>query len=271
MIDLSVGVAGMGFVGNAVARGFEGHVSELKCYDIDPERSKCSLKDVLECDVVFACLPTPKGRKGKASLSAIYQFFSQASLEYYGAQFILKSTVPPGTTDDLVERYDIPVCHSPEFLTARTAVEDFASPSQIVIGGSIREFALQMFHDRFPGVPIRHMRAVDSEMAKYVINTFFATKIAFFNEAKLIAEELECDWSKVIDAVRGDGRINPSHTDVPGHDGITGFGGACLPKDLAAMISFGEEAASTVAATPDLLRAVAAKNHLLRHNAGRSA
>ena len=77
-------------------------------------------------------------------------------------------------------------------------------------------------------------------MVKYMTNTFFATKISFLNDMKLLADKCGVIWKDAIEGFVRDGRVGHSHLDVPGHDGKYGFGGSCFPKDIQALINFGE-------------------------------
>ena len=80
-----------------------------------------------------------------------------------------------------------------------------------------------------------------AELVKYVCNTFFATKISFLNEMKLISDKVGAKWEDIIEALVRDGRIGNSHMNVPGPDGKRGFGGSCFPKDVMALIKFAEQ------------------------------
>jgi len=77
----------------------------------------------------------------------------------------------------------------------------------------------------------------EAAMMKYVVNTFLAMKVTFMNEWYDIAERENIDWFALQNLFLLDGRIGPSHTDVPGPDYKFGFGGSCFPKDLEAIIS----------------------------------
>ena len=66
---------------------------------------------------------------------------------------------------------------------------------------------------------------------------FFATKISYFNEVKLICDKLKLNYNKILEGVLSDGRIGISHYQVPGHDGKAGFGGTCFPKDINSFIN----------------------------------
>ena len=128
-----VGIVGMGFVGKAIFHGFS-LFCETKGYDIDPKKSTHSLDEVLNSDFVFVCLPTPESIDGSADLTYIHNFFN--SLENKNPIFILKSTVPVGTTSDLELLYSINIVHSPEFLSARTADIDFITTNRVIIGSN---------------------------------------------------------------------------------------------------------------------------------------
>ena len=52
--------------------------------------------------------------------------------------YILKSTVLPGTTEELSEKYsNLKIIFSPEFLTERTAKLDMLTQSRIILGGEL--------------------------------------------------------------------------------------------------------------------------------------
>ena len=74
-------------------------------------------------------------------------------------------------------------------------------------------------------------------MVKYMTNTFLATKVSFANEMKMLCDELDLDYDKVVEYATYDERLGKTHWAVPGPDGELGFGGHCLPKDLNALIS----------------------------------
>ena len=99
-----------------------------------------------------------------------------------------------------------------------------------------------LFRSRFgESISILETNYETAEMIKYMNNTFFATKVSFLNEMKLLADKCGVIWEDAVDGFIRDGRIGHSHMDVPGHDGKFGFGGSCFPKDIQAMINFGSE------------------------------
>lgn len=244
---MKIGIIGGGVVGRATARCFMEH-GEVKVYDVVRERATHSKEETLACDLVFVCLPTPQVPGSlECDVSALHVFFNGV-LDYHdpSKNFVLRSTVPIGTTKRLAKEYNLPnLVHSPEFLTARCAITDAQVPARNIVGvpnGGSNAASVTLallYRDRFPGVPIHTMSSDESEAVKLFLNSFFAVKVAYFNEINELAEKLGLDWGRVLEGMLSDGRIAHSHTKVPGPDGKYGFGGTCLPKDLANLISCG--------------------------------
>ena len=251
---MRIGVVGGGTVGRATARAFIEHVDEVCVYDVVKERRTHGFDEVLMCGLIFLCLPTPqKDGQLACDTSTVDKFFHQlevswGSWNWKQKNWVLRSTVPIGTTRKLCEKYNLPnLVHSPEFLTARCAIQDAQMPARNIIGWSwtAGETASDkclwtlkhLYESRFPGIPIYEMSSDESEAVKLFQNSFFAVKVAFWNECRALSDKLGMDWERVLEAVLADGRIGHSHTKVPGPDGKRGYGGLCLPKDLANFIS----------------------------------
>ena len=240
---MKIGIVGNGVVGSACARSYLEHVDEVRVYDVMKERRTHELNSVLECDLIFICLPTPLKEDGGLDLSPIECYCRYVKGGRYN--LVLRSTVPIGTTRRLRKQFELPnLVHSPEFLTARCSFVDAQIPARNVIGypewehresetGSV---LFRLYQDRFPGVRVFELSSDESEAVKLFQNSFFAVKVAFFNEVRLLADELDLNWNRVMEAVLADGRITHSHTRVPGPDGKYGFGGSCLPKDLKCLV-----------------------------------
>ncbi len=239
---MRIGVIGNGFVGSAVANGFNKY--SVKVFDKNPDLSTHTLKDVVSQDLVFICVPTPmKDVMGEdCNLSIIESCFRDIEEIGSDAILIIKSTVPIGTTSTLQSKHSgLKIVHSPEFLTAKFAKEDFLNADRHIIGYTDNESngvkALNFFQKAFPNIPCLIMKSTESESVKYIANCFFATKVSFFNEIHLLIDKIGLDWDSIIEGVMGDRRIGHSHYQVPGHDGDKGFGGTCFPKDINALIA----------------------------------
>lgn len=267
-----ISVIGNGFVGSAVAHGF----AQLnpKVYDVDPERTQCSIEQALEQEYIFVCLPTPmiSVEGGKANLSILYDFFESVANKTVHGIFVIKSTVPVGTTKQLQKLYpQFRFVHNPEFLTAANAKNDFVNADRTVLGGSdttALQSVLELYQSHFPNIPIHVMSSDESELVKYTANCFLAVKTMFFNEIKLLSETFKTDYSKIVAGVTADKRIGVSHTRVPGPDGDYGFGGTCFPKDINALIHTIDsvEHNQERGASSDILKTVWERNKQVRNN-----
>lgn len=236
----SVGIIGNGFVGNAIYQNFKNKVV-TRVFDVRPEKCLNTQSDCLKANIVFICLPTPMKENGQCDLSFVLNFFNTVEISAgYDPLFVIKSTVPIGTTEMLCNlRKDLKIVHNPEFLTAVNAVEDFRKSDRNIIGGK-QEWALKLsnfFIEHFPTIPIQIVSSNESETIKYFCNSFLAAKVAFFNNLYEICQKFNMNFDSVKDGVIADKRIGPAHTKVPGPDGLMGFGGYCFPKDINALIN----------------------------------
>jgi len=248
----NIGIIGKGFVGSAVSHGFSnsvGYKANIRIYDKDKSKSLNSLKEVVtKSEFVFISVPTPANNDGSINLEILENCLSEISklLQKTGFKhetiFLIRSTVVPGTTLSFERKFkNLNLVFNPEFLTERSANFDFISQPRFILGGKkINTNKVEkLFKHRFgKTIPIIKTDFQTAELVKYVCNTFFATKISFLNEMKLISEKVGANWEDVIESLIRDGRVGNSHLNVPGPDGKLGFGGSCFPKDLMALISF---------------------------------
>jgi UDPglucose 6-dehydrogenase len=226
---------------------------------------------VLQTDVTFLTVGTPETADGRIDLRHVVRACEEIgrALKKKNAYhlIIIKSTVVPGTTRDVVKPIlertaelnagpDFGLCMNPEFLRQGSAIADTLLPDRVVIGeydersGKMLEGLFDSFYEH--KVRTLRMNLESAEMVKYASNAFLATKISYANEIANICEQVSgVDVSHVMAGVGLDVRINPKFLNAG-----AGFGGSCLPKDVKAVRAF---AASHGYETP-LLRAVIAVN-----------
>ena len=250
-IDKKIGIIGNGFVGSAVEFGFSANVgvdADVKVYDKDENKSTHTLKEVVvESDIIFISVPTPSNQNGSVNLDIVNDVLAEISQIKKENKFdniiLLRSTAIPGTTRKLQEKYsNLRIVFNPEFLTERSANQDFINQSRFVLGGDPNDISIvsKLFRERFGStISIIETNYESAELIKYMTNTFFATKISFLNDMKILSDESGARWEDVIEGFVRDGRVGHSHLNVPGHDGKYGFGGSCFPKDIQALISYG--------------------------------
>jgi len=250
-IDKHIGIIGSGFVGNAVRYGFSPNVgvdAKIRVYDKNPSKSLHTLEEVvIESDIIFLSVPTPSNKDGTINVDIVDEALNDMNV--YAASvdniILLRSTVVPGTTRKLQEKYsNLRIVFNPEFLTERSANFDFINQTRFILGGNsddIKEVS-ELFRQRFGhSISIVETNYETAELIKYMTNTFFATKISFLNDMKLLSDKCGAIWEHTLEGFVRDGRVGHSHLNVPGHDGKYGFGGSCFPKDIQALINYGDE------------------------------
>ncbi len=190
---------------------------------------------------------------------------------------VVKSTVVPGTTDDVVlpiiEKasgkklgIDFSVGMNPEFLKEGEAIVDFMYPDRIVYGASDSKglSSIRTLYDVFPDVTKLETDNRTAEMIKYTANSLLATMISFSNEIANLCAITGVDVTQVTKGVHLDKRLSPILEDgtriTPSIttyiEAGCGFGGSCFPKDVKALVSYGEELGSPM----QLLRSVVELN-----------
>lgn len=267
-----IGLVGHGFVGKALYEGMK-HVLFVKVYDkfcpLSPEEGGVnSLADLAKlAEVIFVCVPTPMRPDGSCDVSIVTSVVKEIESYGQGNVVVIKSTVPPGTTEKLHhERNSLTgVVFNPEFLTEKNYIDDFKNQTRIILGSSDYTAAAivkRVYQRAFPDVPIIKIEPTVAEMIKYTTNTFLATKISFANEIKQICDILGVDYDEMIKYALYDSRLGNSYWSVPGHDGHYGFGLSCLPKDLNALIA----RASELGVDAKVMTAVWQKNLEVRCN-----
>lgn len=226
----------LGVIGRSNARMFS------KSYDLvtyDPaEGLAYPLDELAACEFAVACVGTPESEDGSADLSQV-----AAALEALPGHLpvLLRSTVPPGTTDRLAGQRL--VCHAPEFMHERPGGpwrESSDVPFLILGGGQdARVFFRPRAGSVFPG-EIRECDALTAELTKYTINLYGAAKVTFVNEMAAVTRTFGGNWEQVRAAWLSDPRVDEHYTSMEGFP--PGFGGRCMPKDLAALRAVSRQA-----------------------------
>lgn len=228
--------AGNGFVGSALNKSFALKGLNIKIYD--KFQNLGSIENILDSDYIFFCLPTPYSPSTGYDLSAIEENLFFLADNNFNGSVIIKSTVLPGTCKTLQNKYSINIIHNPEFLTERTAFEDFHNQQHIVLGftDKIDHNIIDIYQKYYPEAKISICTSDESESMKIFCNTFYATKVQIFNEFYLLCKTLNIDFNNVKSLMLKNGWINPMHTAVPGPDGKLSYGGHCFPKDTSALL-----------------------------------
>ena len=237
-----IGIIGHGFVGKAVEFGFKG--DDIFIYD--KFKDLMSLKDVCQkSEFIFICVPTPmREDESGIDLSIVEDVCGEIAGHIKGTDkiIVIKSTVIPGTTKGLMEKYpDVNFAFNPEFLTEANYLDDFVNADRCVVGAEndlVSRRLVVLYKDRFPNMPMFQTDPTTAEMVKYMSNCFLAVKVTFANQMFEICEKLGIKYEEVKRMVVADHRIFDSHLDITTQKG---FGGKCLPKDLISIKGFAKE------------------------------
>lgn len=259
----TIAIIGHGYVGQALEKYFE-EKFEIVVYD--PPKGFSDKKKVNTADLAVVCVPTNELEDGSVDLSLIEETFSWLKAK----AIVLKSTVPPGTTESLIKQYELEdrLVFSPEFIGEggypipywedKPHPTDMKLHRHLIFGGMkpARDLVIPFF-ERVSG-PFCSYHTTDpttAELTKYMENTWIATKVTFCNEFYDIAEVYGVDWHELRELWLTDGRVGASHTLVYPHK--RGYGGKCIPKDTNGLI----ESVTKSGYKPELLTAVAKTNN----------
>lgn len=251
-------IAGYGFVGKAVAKALQ---TKHEVVIIDPKYSNEEIKDHTDADGIIVCVNTPTNEGGYCEAKNIANVLSQVPVFM---PVLIKSTVTPNVLTELIDIYsNLSIVHSPEFLRAVSAEQDFLNQKFIIIGGDDPEsFWQELLSSVLACRMFFYCSPQEASMVKYSINAFLATKVSFFNQLSDLCESNKTDYSVIRQIMTHDPRIGPSHTLVPGLDGERGFGGHCFPKDTAAFLHYAKQADSSLS----ILNEVVEYNNKIRKN-----
>jgi UDPglucose 6-dehydrogenase len=214
---------------------------------------------VEQCEAIFIAVGTPQGDTGAADLSYVETVVSEIADSINGYKVIVeKSTVPVHTSERIrrvmhlhgVDQHSFDVVSNPEFLREGTAIVQFLHPDRIVVGANSERAAelMQRIYEpltdgsyytqpeALPGFctaasPAKLLvtSAQSAEIIKHASNAFLAMKISFINAVSNLAETVDADIEEIAAGMGMDSRIGPSFLNA----GL-GYGGSCLPKDVAA-------------------------------------
>ena len=248
-MSYTIGIVGKGFVGGAMYENFK-DVFNVLVWDTDESKRNVESfeKFVQNSDIVFVCVPTPMKDSGECDTSIVESIVKDISVVDRRKYVVIKSTVTPGTTEKLSEKYSITLAFNPEFLTEANAYNDFRFQPLIVLGAddqginAVLSQVYSEFNTKVENAAYVVSRTTkEAELFKYLANSFLATKVIFANEFKLLCDKADVDYNRIAEIAVLDKRLGKTHWKVPGPDGKLGFGGSCFPKDTSALLHYSQE------------------------------
>lgn len=194
-------------------------------------------EEISDSDIVFICVGTPSGYNGEVDLCQLESVLAQLS-EYSSklvdTAIVLRSTVPPGTTELNLLKYfrKEQVFFVPEFLREGSAFTDYYE-SNCIIGSFDKESSYVEKLSLLPNFKEKQLVEIKTaEFIKYVNNSFHALKVAFGNEVGSLSKKIGINNNELFNVFFSDTSLNISKAYLrPGFS----FGGSCLVKDLMAI------------------------------------
>lgn len=251
VVGVDVSATKVDMVNRGLATIVEAGIAELVAEMVAAGRMRATVdpaEAVRETALSLICVGTPSRPNGSLDLQYVERVCEQigaAIREKPGRHtVIVRSTVLPGSTDDVVvpalERSsgmragrDFGIGMNPEFLREGSSIRDFYEPPFTVVGTDDPETAA-LVRTLYAGLPapFHHTAPRVAEMVKYACNSFHGLKVAFANEVGNVCKSLGVDSHEVMRIFCEDSKLNISPYYLrPGF----AFGGSCLPKDLRAI------------------------------------
>ena len=239
---MRIGIIGFGYVGQAIGWAYKDH--DLLINDPNLPGS-ASLNKFVDRDAIFVCVPSPSTEDGHCNSSILEETLKNLLLVTISnpeVVIISKTTATPQIYKRLQEQYPNLV-HAPEFLTQANNTADYMNARYCVLGGDYDQ-AVKARNVIIEGRRLTHDKHIivsieTAALYKYMMNSYLATKVTFMNDWNKIADAQGVKLNDLRFIAAHDDRIGTSHMEVPGPDGHYGWGGACFPKDIAAILEEG--------------------------------
>lgn len=266
---MKISVIGLGYVGLSTMIVSLNHGYEVNGIDIDQNKINllksnlspipepgieeifkynpefgCDYSLIKDSDVIFICVDTPTNENYVSDLSRLNDCIeSMKDHVKSGAIVAIKSTVPVGTTRDIMNKVqilypqmDVRFAFVPEFLAQGSAIKNAKNPNRILIGVSDDKTkdTLKCLFSKFT-CPFIITDFETAELAKYVCNSFLATKVSFINEMANLSDATGAN----IDDIKKVMALDPRIGDIFLNPGV-GYGGGCFIKDTRSLIKQGE-------------------------------
>ena len=232
-----------GYVGKAMVVLLENHYEIIK-RDLALEIKSALWPVVNQAELAIVCVPTLQNEDGSANLSIIEDAIKNLETPL----ILIKSTVPPRTTQKLAKKYpDKAIAFSPEYIGEGkyyVPAWKYPHPTEIkhhtfmIVGAKTKVIASNII-DLFVPVlgPDKEYIITDStsaELTKYMVNCWGSMKVSFCNEFYDIAKVFGVDYNILRELFLKDSRTERMHTAVFPKN--RGFGGKCFPKDVNAIV-----------------------------------
>ena len=231
---MNIGIIGYGVVGKACAQGYEHLGHKVLIHDL---RLDSKIEDMLATEILFICVSSPSKNDNSCDISNVEGCVNDLKRINYSGVICIKSTVEPGSTLALSNKYNLELCFVPEFLRERQAYLDFIENHDLLAIGSTNKFQQKLIIKAHGNLPksIKILSPTEAELLKYFSNSLNALKVIFANNFYEFSKSLDADYSNILEAYL-ERNIKASDYLIA-NERLRGYGGPCLPKDVKALIA----------------------------------
>jgi len=229
----SVLIVGYGVVGHNLNQ----ELAKLKADIYDKFKPEANTKQNKKYDFAFICVDTPYiDENNVCDISQVKAALQENDADIY----IIKSTILPGTTEQLSKEFNKHIVFSPEYYGGTQHCNNFEF-NFTILGGSkndchkVQQLLQEVYDARHT---FRTTDSTTAELTKYMENSWLATKVAFCCQFYNIANKLGVDYEDLRELFILDPRVNPSHTFV--YDDHPYYKSHCLDKDVPAIAEFAD-------------------------------
>ena len=249
-----IAIIGYGFVGKAMSKLFP----DALVYDPflkEKPINFCSDKDrINQCDVAFVCVPTIMLPNGECDIQIVKETVAWLNTPL----IIIRSTVKPGTTSELISLFSKDIIFIPEYVgeTVAHPLLDEQCRDFLIIGAHdsfIGNLALEVYQEVYnSNIKVLFLTPTEAEIVKYMENTAIGSMVTLCNEFYNICQTFGVNYNRVREGFLLDPRMSRYFTFV--YPNARGFGGKCLPKDLNAIAAASKQAGYQAEFIEDILK-----------------
>ena len=234
---MKIGIIGRGMVGNAIYNGLIKFNNEMYFYD--PKYKESKTTDILNTDIVFISVPTLPNEKNECDLSILLSVLDELKLLKYLGIICIKSTITPGTTQNMIEKYsNDKICFCPEFLRERCAYDDFVNNNSICVVGTENTNAYEIIKEIHQNIckEFKKVKPIEAELTKYMQNVYNTYRILFANGFYEVCKHNDVNYESILDSLVIRKEMDEKYLKC--NEDLRGPSGPCLVKDSLAFNTY---------------------------------
>ncbi len=205
------------------------------------------ISNITETDVIIITVGTPLNNNFNPDLSHLIKTCNKMKKYIKSNQIIcIKSTVPPGTTRNIIAKiFDnnkIYLSFCPERFSEGTAISEFKN-LPIIIGGISKQAAIKAEQFWKKVLKIETIKVLNSETAEYVklaTNAWIDLNIAYANDLARLSDVLDSKID-ILEVIKASNSLKKGKNFVNILTPSIGVGGYCLTKDPWFVYSLGRK------------------------------